>query len=222
MPHLDLFKERKYSTLKLGDGKEYKLPAEFTVEEVERVLEIREETEALEEEEVIEGGKVQREKHAGLLFAQLEVMFQHYQPDMTAKKLKKIVTLNDAMEILGFFTKYRHLVIKELKEEANSKEGAKKKLNASKELRDLRRMLSFMVVFGFSLLDLRKLYIDELHDFYTELIFTLEERGELKKGSYNNVRAKLVTPKQSSSDTVSSLRSQMLKAISGMNKPKKK
>lgn len=223
MPHLDLFKERKFSVIKLGDGKEYKLPAEFTVEEVERILEIREETEAVEAEEVIDDGKAQRERHAGLLFSQLEIMFQHYQPDIDSKRLRKILTLNEAMEILGFFSKYRHIAIKELRQEIASQEEVKKKSNPSKELRDLRRMLAFMVVFGFSLYDLRKLYIDELHEFYKELVFTLEERGELKKGSYNSVKAKDKKPyKQDASDTVAALRGQMLKAISNINKGKKK
>ena len=49
----NLYKSRKYSTVKLDDGKSYKIPNEYTVQEVERLLELRIEQEALETEEVL-------------------------------------------------------------------------------------------------------------------------------------------------------------------------
>lgn len=218
-PHLDLFKQRKYSTVTLGDGAEYKLPNEYTVEEVERILELQEEIEALENQQVEGDGKAQRERHNALIFAQLEIMFQHHQPDMDASQLQKVITHNEALEIIGFFRKYRHLALKEMREETAEQAGSKKKakLGASKELRELRRMITYMVICGFSLLELRKLYIDELHQFYYELIFHKEATGELKKGSYDKIKSR---SKDTSgvADTVATLRKQMFQSIADLNK----
>jgi hypothetical protein len=63
-----------------------------------------------------------------------------------------------------------------------------------------------MVVYGFSLLELRKLYLDELDDFYKSLIKVLQQKGEVKEGSYEKLE---------DSDTVSDLRRQLFK----VNKP---
>jgi len=43
--------------------------------------------------------------------------------------------------------------------------------------------MAFMVRYGFSLAELRQLYIDELFSFLTELSKILEAEGILKKGS---------------------------------------
>jgi len=48
-------------------------------------------------------------------------------------------------------------------------------------------MIAFMVNRGFSLLELRKLYIDELFSYYQSLIFVLEKKGEIQEGSYDRV-----------------------------------
>jgi len=220
--HLDLYAARKYSTVKLGDGSEYKLPNEYTVEEVERVLELHEEIEALEQQEVVGDGKAQRERHTALIFAQLEVMFGHYQPDITAEQLQKVITHNEALEIVGFFRKYRHTAFKELRDEtaAQKAESKKKvKLNSAKELRELRRMVTFMVTCGFSLYELRKLYIDELHAYYLELLFLKEQKGEIKKGSYDKIKSR--SNPSEVVDTVALLRKQMFKSIADLNKKKK-
>ena len=76
-----------------------------------------------------------------------------------------------------------------------------------------------MVVCGFSLLDLRKLYIDELFQFYEETYFTLELQGKADKGTYDKIVS--VKPTHSAEDTVDSLRRQMFKVI-GNKKPRKK
>lgn len=217
--YLDLFAQRRHSTVKLGDGKEYKLPKEYSVEEVERILELREEVEALESQQVEGDGKAQRERHNALIFAQLEVMFQHYQPDMTAEYLRKVISHNEALETIGFFRKYRHLAFKELRNEEQAAAGSKKKvkLNSTKELRELRRMITFMVTCGFSLFELRKLYIDELHEYYMELVLTLEQAGKLKQGSYDKIR-RASKPTAGAADTVALLRKQMLKSVADLNK----
>jgi len=63
-----------------------------------------------------------------------------------------------------------------------------------------------MVVYGFSLLELRKLYLDELWDFYSALVKILKKRGELKEDS---------TEKIVDSDIVNSLRTQLFKNQDG-------
>ena len=66
-----------------------------------------------------------------------------------------------------------------------------------------------MVTYGFSLSDIRQLYIDELDDFYMNTIYVLEKKGVLKEGTYREVETK---------DTVSTLRRQIFGAL----KPKTK
>lgn len=217
MRYLDLFKERRYSIVKLSDNKEYKLPNEYSVEEVERVYELREEAEALEKQEADGDGKAQAKHYTDLVFAQLEVMFQHYQPEITVDYLRKVITLNEALDTIGFFQKYRHLALKELREEDNAKKAeSKKKSLASKELRDLRRMVTFMVTYGFSLLELRKLYIDELHQYYDELIYSLEQQGKVKDGSYDKIKSRKSSTEVA--DTINTLRKQMFNSIAKKNK----
>lgn len=48
-------------------------------------------------------------------------------------------------------------------------------------------MIVFMVNRGFSLRDLRKLYIDEFYDYAKNLIYVLEKRGEIKEGTYSKI-----------------------------------
>lgn len=67
-----------------------------------------------------------------------------------------------------------------------------------------------MVVSGFSLLEIRKLYIDELEEYYKSLAYVLEKKGEIKEGTFNKIE---------SADTVSQLRSQLFKV---MKPPQKK
>lgn len=65
-----------------------------------------------------------------------------------------------------------------------------------------------MVVSGFSLVELRKLYIDELDEYYMSLAYVLEKKGEIKEGTYRRLEAP---------DVVSDLRSQLFKS----KKPRK-
>lgn len=212
MAELNLYTERKYSTIKLADDKDYKIPNEYTVEEVERLLELRAEQEALETE-VVDEEKAQAEVDMfwKVVFSQLEIIFRHYQPEITQKHLKKLITHNEALEILGFFRKYRHLALLEIENEtANKKAESKKKVATAKtELRDLRRLIAFMVINGFSLLELRKLYVDEFYDFYAECIYALENSGKVKDGTY----AKIKKSNTDREDTVNVLRKQLSKTL---------
>lgn len=131
MQTLDLYKGRKHTVVKIGDS-EFKIPNEYTVEEVERLFELREQQEALEEQQASEteaGREKQHQRFMQLIFDQLEIIFQHHQPDMTAEWLKKHVTQNEALEIIGFFDKYRRSAFKQLREEEAGSGDAKKKLS---------------------------------------------------------------------------------------------
>jgi hypothetical protein len=110
MPTLDLYKNRNYSVIKLGDGKEYKVPTEYTVEEIERLLELRVAQQKKQKEEVDEEMKeAQLYNFWKIIFEQIEIIFQRFQPELKAEDLKKIITQNEALEILGFFQEYRNL-----------------------------------------------------------------------------------------------------------------
>ena len=133
MAQLDLYKDRRHSVIKLSDGKSYKIPNEYTVEEAERILELRSQQEALESEQVDDSKKeMQLKRFWSLIFDQLEVIFQHYQSDVDAAYLRKHVTQNEALEMLGFFEKYRHAALAKMRKEASDdtqSEESKKKLN---------------------------------------------------------------------------------------------
>lgn len=130
MPILDLYKTREYSTVKLNDGNDYKIPNEFTVEEFERLLEKRSVYEKIKNEEVVEGHEdAQKKRFFNAVFNQLVILFQHYHPDMTADELKKILTPKEALEILNFFDEYRHLALEGAKSEDETTEPKKKLKN---------------------------------------------------------------------------------------------
>lgn len=44
-----------------------------------------------------------------------------------------------------------------------------------------------MVINGFSLFDLRKLYLDELYEYHEHLFYNLEKTGKIKEGSYDKM-----------------------------------
>ena len=212
MHSLNFYKSRKHSEVTLSDKQVYKIPNEYTVEEVERLLELRTAQEALEKE-TVQSEETQLEKFWSVVFEQIEIIFQHHQPDIKISYLKKVITHNEALDILGFFQKYRQAAITQLKEQqpSDTEESKKKVKPAKTELRDLRRVIAFMVVNGFSLIDLRKLYIDELYKYYDETIFTLERLGKVKEGSYAKI--KVSDDDSSVQSTVDNLRTQMLNSI---------
>jgi len=99
--------------VKLTDPKtkkelEYKLPNEYTVEEVERLLELQVLRDKVESEEVSDRGEEQLQNFWRIVFDQLEILFQHFHPEMTREILKSLVTHEEALEILGFYQKYRY------------------------------------------------------------------------------------------------------------------
>lgn len=105
MKTLNLYKERDYTEVILSDKNVYKLPNDYNVEEAERILEKQIEIEALANTE-IDDEKPEAVKEVqrfwSLVFAQLEILFQHYQPEITAEKLKVLLTQKQALDIIGF------------------------------------------------------------------------------------------------------------------------
>jgi len=205
------FKSRKHSVVTLSDKKVYKIPSEYTVEEVERLLELQEEQKKLEGNEIIESIKdLQVESFYKNIFNQLEIIFQHYQPKVTVQYLKKIITHSEALEMVGFFNKYRNLILNQ-PESTNEVESKKKSKVENNDLRDLRRVITFMVINGFSLFEVRKLYIDELYYFYTEMFYSLEKMGRVNEGTYDNIISNSTS--NSDENTVKELKRQFFKSI---------
>lgn len=71
---------------------------------------------------------------------------------------------------------------------------------------------------GFSLLEVRKLYIDELHYFYKETIYALEKNGTIKEGAYAKVSRVSGDKREETESTIGALRNQMFRALSNKNK----
>lgn len=107
MNNLDVYKNRKHSVVTLGD-KEYKIPAEFTVEEAERMLEMEVRRKEIEKQGV-DDEKKQLQEFWSIVFDQLELLFQHHQPEITSAELRRLITHKEALEIVGFYNSYRHI-----------------------------------------------------------------------------------------------------------------
>lgn len=206
-----IFKSRKHSTVKLSDGKVYKIPKEYLVEEVERLIELQIEQKKIESQEVQESIKELQISNLYVnIFNQIEIILQHFQPEVTIEYLKKHITHSEALEMLGFFNKYRSLIFKN-DESTDTVDSKKKSKAVDSDLREIRRIMTFMVVNGFSLLELRKLYYDELFFFYEELFYSLEKSGKVEEGTYD----KLVSSNNTDDPEliVDSLRTQLFKSI---------
>lgn len=128
MKSLDLYKKRRHNIVKLGDGVSYNIPTEFTVEEVERLLELKQKEEEIKSIKVSEGTP---EAEANLVlfwnnvFAQLEIIFGALNDGANEAYLRTHITHNEALEIIGFFNEYRELTARKL---TQAQPGSKKKL----------------------------------------------------------------------------------------------
>ena len=118
MPTLDLYKARKSNSVKLKE-RTFLIPNEYTVEEAERLLELQVKRDAIEAEKADSKPAEQMKRFWAVVFEQLEIIFQHHQPEITAEELRGLITHHEALELLGFFDKYRHV--------AASKDGDTKK-----------------------------------------------------------------------------------------------
>lgn len=75
-------------------------------------------------------------------------------------------------------------------------------------------MITLMVINGFSLLELRKLYIDEFNQYHAELIFLLEKTGKAEVGSYDKIKS---SNNDIEDNTANELRSQLSKIMTTIN-----
>jgi len=92
---LDLYSGRQPHTIEIeyaGEKLELKVPVAFTAEEIERFLEA--EAELGKSKDGISNIKI--------VFSQLTIVLQRYQPDITEEKTKKYFSLLDAEKILNF------------------------------------------------------------------------------------------------------------------------
>lgn len=211
MKTLNLYKNRKSTAIKVGKDT-YLIPNEYTVEEVERMLELRVKREEMNKAEAIVGlEQAQYREYLNVVFDQLSILFQHFQPEVTSEELKKRITEKEALEIVDFYNEHRQSKLSDRKTEAKKKDK-----KALVELKEIRRMVTFMVVSGFSLLEVRKLYLDEFHQYYQELYYNLEALGKIKEGNYEKMMRS--NPEATAEDTVAKLRKQMFSTINKMQK----
>lgn len=108
MSILNLFKERKSHTVILesnGEPTEYKIPMSYTVEEIERLLEIQVTIDRLAKEPASKDSNKADKQVSDFfdsIFEQLLVLFNRYQPELTIAELKKIMTREEAQKVIAF------------------------------------------------------------------------------------------------------------------------
>lgn len=209
MEILDLYKKRKPYTVIIdlkGKKTTFKIPTELTVEESERLIESEILIEALSKQETSEDKKevkAQVNEYIHSLLEYILVLLQHYQPETTMESLKSMVTAPEAIRIFEFFKKQRFLHLLGLDEPAEDDGKAKKKTEKPIDrLEVLRQTMTYLVINGFGLLEIRKLYLDELLSFYNALVYIKEKQGEVKEGTHASLKS------QGSND-VESLKSQL-------------
>ncbi len=204
MKTLDLYKERRpYDViLSIGGKKEtYKIPTELTVEESERLLEYEIVIKKMTKEEVDEIEANEKvDQYIDFLLDYILILLEHYQPELSKEKLKKMLTKPEVIRIFEFFKTQRFVHLLGLDESPD--DSKKKTENAEKQLEVLRQTITFLVMSGFGLLEIRKLYIDEFISFCNATVYMKEKRGELKEGSYDEM-------KNRGEDEVNSLKKQL-------------
>lgn len=110
MATLNLYKDREPHKIILkvdGEKKEFKLPTEYTAEEAERILEteakIRKESKREVDDDLSNEEKLKEtQKFWEAIFSQVLILFDRYHPEITKEKLKKILTQEQALEIIKF------------------------------------------------------------------------------------------------------------------------
>lgn len=76
-----------------------------------------------------------------------------------------------------------------------------------------------MVMSGFSLFDLRKLYFDELFEYHGELVYILEQKKDLPEGTYDKMKVKEGNRENDPDREVKNLRRQLFKVTAPHKKP---
>lgn len=158
------------------------------MEEVERLLELNVKIERLSrhkvDDEDYNAQTASLHEFWDYLFAQCTVIFRHYHPEVTQEYLRKHLSDTVALEITGFFENNRAYQAQQSAGVAKKKS----KVSAEEQLKSIRRTIVFMVRNGFSILELKKLYIDEFFNYYYELVHSLESSKELPEGSYDKAQ----------------------------------
>lgn len=126
MSTLNLYKERQTHTVILevdGEPKEFKIPKAYTVEEVERLLEIQVDLDLAANQTVEENKADKQVEHFfDLLFSQLLVLFSRYHSELTVQDLKKYLSREEAQRIILFHTQEQLMyIVNEGKEETKKK-----------------------------------------------------------------------------------------------------
>ena len=106
MATLDLYKKRKSHKITVGEGdnkKELEFPADFTLEEEERILELQSELEHLSESEE----ELSQDKQYNIILEQITILAQRYQPNLEPEDLKEILTRTECDKIITFLTEQR-------------------------------------------------------------------------------------------------------------------
>lgn len=187
MSKLDIYAPRPYHVLEIamekGIKKTFKIPSELTIGEVERLLETQSKLDKLQDEQATDGGTAQLRLYWGYIYAQLEIIFRHYQPEVDADYLRENLLPKDAIAILNFFAENRYI-----DKEENSDDKSEVKKKSSLELVNLRRSVVFLVKRGFGLRDIKTLYLDEFRDYYNETVYLMEQSGEIKEGQYEKLK----------------------------------
>lgn len=99
MAKLDLFSGREPHIIELavnGEKKQFKIPTDYTEEDVERLLEL--------EAQLSKATDFQQ--RTSLIFGHVQVLFRRYQPEMTVDELKKILGVTEAVKIINFFAEH--------------------------------------------------------------------------------------------------------------------
>lgn len=96
----------------------YKIPVELTVFETEKMLELSEQLDKIFNEQISDDGSAQFRLYVKKTSEMCAILFQHFQPKITTEYVEKMLTIQQMLEITGFFQSNRFL--KE-KEDAESK-----------------------------------------------------------------------------------------------------
>lgn len=191
MQTLNLYKDRRPYDIILdvrGKQKTFKIPTEITVEESERLLETEIKIKKLFGQEVDTKNKQEKiDEYFDTLLEYILVLLEHYQ-DITKEELKKMMSQAEIIRVFEFFKQQRFLHIMGL--DSDDTDSKKKTNTAVKQLETLRQCITFLVMSGFGLLEVRKLYLDELLSFYSSIIYIKEKQGEIKEGTFDSLKAR--------------------------------
>lgn len=123
---LELTNDRGYHQIDIlvrtGELKQFKIPVELRVHEVERLLEAQHKLQTLHDQSLKGDGTDQLRMYWGYIYSQLEVIFKHYHPEIDISYLKDNIMQTDAVKILSFFAENRYI-------EKEEQDTSKKKLD---------------------------------------------------------------------------------------------